>query len=148
MSSTPFASSVPVVIAVHDDFMALAHVLADELLGMRQTGNDIALAVGDQDRGRRRQEAALASFRCSDSQVEIEPGKDDTSDLAVRVAIAQREMDHLLASRRILPVIADGEPVGRQRPLEGTGCPATDEYVNGALEQKMLPVASAAARRL
>ena len=35
--------------------MGRSHILPDEEFGMRQPGDYVTLAVGDQDRGRRRQ---------------------------------------------------------------------------------------------
>src|SRR4029077_4507479 len=46
-------------VAVHDAFMGFPHVLADELLGMRQPSDDVPQAVGNQDRLRCRQSAFL-----------------------------------------------------------------------------------------
>ena len=41
-------------IAVENLRMPFPHVLPDQLLGVRQAGNNIALAIGDQNRLRRR----------------------------------------------------------------------------------------------
>src|SRR5260370_36258400 len=96
---------------------------------MWQAGNDVALAIGDQDRGRRRQ-SALLEMAGEPSQVEA--GEDDAGNLIVAVVEALGEMDHLLASGRIDPIDSDGKSCLSHCPLEErlighrvVGCPST-----------------------
>ncbi len=95
--------------------MGLPHVLADEAFRMRQPCNDVALAIGDQDRGGRRQ-AALVEVVGQPRQVEA--GEYDTGNSAVVILEALGKMDHPLAIGRIDPVIPDGEPRLGHRTLE------------------------------
>ena len=74
---------------------------------MRQSRNDVALAIGDQDRGGRRQ-AALCEVVGKPRQVEA--GEYDTGGAALVVLEALGKMDHPLAIGRIDPIISDGEP--------------------------------------
>ena len=59
-------------VAVHDFGVPLAHVLADEGVAVRQPRDDVAEAVGDQDRCGR---GSPRSFRCSASHFRSSPAK-------------------------------------------------------------------------
>ena len=102
-------------VAVHDRLMAFSHILADQGLGVRKSRNNIALAIGDQDRGCGGQTSLFQMFR---EPAQIETGENDAGRVAVAAIEFQRKMDHARATRRIGPVIADGEPVLRHCPLE------------------------------
>src|SRR5260370_4890270 len=87
--------------------MGLSHVLADEECRMGQPYDDVALAIGEQDRGGRRQVALLEVVG---EPGQVQAGKYDTSDKAVVVLEALGKMDHPLTIGRIHPIIPDGEP--------------------------------------
>ena len=82
---------------------------------MGQPRNDVALAVGDQDRGCRRQPAFLEVLG---KPRQIEAGENDPGNLALVVLEALGKMYHPLLGRRIDPVISDGEPGLRHCALE------------------------------
>ena len=74
---------------------------------MGQPCNDVALAIGNQDRSGRRQ-AAL--FEVVGKPRQVEAGEYDTGNAAVIVLEALGKMDHPLAGSRIVPIISDGSP--------------------------------------
>ena len=94
-------------ISIHDGFVRLSHILADEEFGVGKPRNDVALSIGDQDRGCRRQSAFLEVIG---ELCQIETGEHDPSDAAVAVLEAFGEMDHPLTVDRIDPIISNREP--------------------------------------
>jgi hypothetical protein len=82
--------------------MGRSHILSDEEFGTRQPGNDIALAIGNKDRGCRRQSAL---FEVIGQPSQIEPGEHDAGDVAIAILEALRKMYRPLVADRVDPII-------------------------------------------
>ena len=103
------------LVTIHDLGVTSAHVLAHQRGGVRQTGDDVAFPIGDQDRLGGRQAAFLQMVR---QPVQIQPGEHHAGQCPVGIAVPQPEMNLLVAAGRINPVVANREVRLRYRPLE------------------------------
>jgi hypothetical protein len=82
--------------------MGRSHVLPDEEFGMGQPGNYVALAIGYQDRGCRRQSAL---FEMAGQPGQVEPGEYDTRDMPIAILKPLRKVYHPLVAGGVDPVI-------------------------------------------
>src|SRR5271155_784599 len=95
--------------------MGLPHVFPDEVVGTGQPRDDVALAIGYQDRGRRRQSTFFEVIR---QPSQVEAGEHDPRDVAITPVEPLREMYHLLAADGVDPVISYGKPGLGHSPSE------------------------------